>query len=66
MKEEGNITQAVQPQLKEMKVGQKIAFPIRRVGTVKNSCSYIGLQYGRKFTTSLDREKELIRVTRVK
>lgn len=66
MEETGNYTQSVQPHLKVMKVGEITDFPITRVGTVKNSCSYIGLQYGRKFKTSLDRANEVIRVTRIK
>ncbi len=64
MKEDYNTS--IHPRLKEMQIGETINFPIRRFGSVKNSCSCIGLQYGRKFTTHLDRKKEIIEVTRIK
>lgn len=56
----------IQPTLMDMKVGDTVPFPIRRLGSVKNSCSHVGTQYDRKFKTSLDRKAQTVKVTRIK
>ena len=50
--------------LREMEAGDKHSFPISRMSTVKTSCTMFGLQWGKKYSTKVNREKETIEVTR--
>lgn len=54
------------PRLREMKVGEKIDFPIKQLNSVKNSCSNIGLLYERKYKTTVCRKDQSVVVTRIK
>ncbi|WP_259305960.1 hypothetical protein [Segatella copri] len=49
-----------------MALGQTIDFPIKRMLSVKSSCTDLGAIYSRKFKTKINREKEIITVTRTK
>ena len=54
------------PRLRDMDVGTGIDFPIRRMNSVKNACSNYGIIYNRKFRTKIDKERQIILVTRIK
>jgi len=54
------------PRLRKMKMGQKIAFPIIQLNSVKNSCSNIGMLYERKYKTTVCRKDQSVIVTRIK
>lgn len=51
--------------LREMEVGQIISFPAEQTCSVKTMCSNLGFQINRRFTTSINREKRTLDVTRV-
>ena len=59
-------TLPLRPQIRELELGQAINFPIRRMQTVKSTCTDLGTIYSRKFRTKLNREQETITVTRIK
>lgn len=54
------------PQLRDMEVGTNIDFPIQRMNSVKNACSSYGTIYNRQFKTKIDKERQIILVTRIK
>ena len=56
----------LRPQIRELELGKSISFPIRRMRTIKTTCSELGVIYFRKFRTKINREKEIITVTRTK
>ena len=56
--------ESILPSLKEMKVGQKISFPITRDGNVRTLASTYGLVSGRSYSVMRDRENALVIVTR--
>jgi hypothetical protein len=63
MKEE---TLPLRPQIRELALGQAIDFPIKRMLSVKSSCTDLSAIYSRKFKTKLNREQGVITVTRIK
>ena len=63
MKEE---TLPLRPQIRELTLGQAIDFPIKRMLSVKSSCTDLGAIYSRKFKTKLNREQGGMRITRIK
>ena len=54
------------PRLRGMAVGEDIDFPIQRMNSVKNACSSYGIIYNRQFRTKIDKERQIILVTRIK
>lgn len=54
------------PRLRDMEVGTYIDFPIQRMNSVKNACSSYGTIYSRQFKTKIDKERQIILVTRIK
>jgi len=51
-------------QLKEMEIGDILSFPISKMSYIKGSCSNFGLEWGVRFSTSINREQKTIDVTR--
>lgn len=51
-------------ELLEMDVREVREFPINKLCSVRSACSQYGLEWGRKYSTSVDREKRVITVTR--
>lgn len=49
-----------------MKVEASIDFPIKRMNSVKNACSNYGVIYNRRYRTKIDKERQIILVTRTK
>ena len=56
----------LRPQIRELELGKSISFPIQRMRTIKTTCSGLGVIYCRKFKTKINREEEIITVTRTK
>lgn len=54
------------PRLRDMAVEENIDFPIQRMNSVKNACSSYGIIYNRQFRTKIDKERQIILVTRIK
>lgn len=52
--------------LREMEVGQKLSFPLRKLGSIKTMCTQYGLQWDKVFRTHVVAEKKIIEVTRIK
>lgn len=50
--------------LLEMDVREVREFPINKLCSVRSACSQYGLEWGRKYSTSVDREERVITVTR--
>lgn len=57
---------SIRPQIRKLTIDQSIDFPIKRMFSIKNSCTALGVIYSRKFKTKLDREQGVITVTRIK
>lgn len=51
--------------MQEMEIGDTIQFPITSLNTVRVSCTQYGLQWGKRFSTSINRTESTIDVTRV-
>ena len=54
------------PRLRDMQVAESIDFPIKRMNSVKNACSSYGTIYSRQYRTKIDKDKQIILVTRIK
>lgn len=52
-------------QIRELEPGKSISFPIQRMQTIKTTCYELGTIYSRKFSTKLNRQQEIITVTRI-
>lgn len=56
---------ALRLQIRELEPGKSISFPIQRMQTIKTTCYELGTIYCRKFSTKLNRQQEIITVTRI-
>lgn len=56
----------IRPRIRKLALGQSVDFPIKRMFSIKNCCTTLGVIYSRKFKTTLDREQGVIIVTRIK
>ncbi len=61
-----NNKKPISPRLKVLEVGDKENYPIASLMSVRSLCSNVGLQTGRIFKTTLNREEKIITVERVK
>lgn len=52
--------------LLSLKIGQSVEYPITRENSVKVMASRLGKLHNKKFKTSIDWEKKIITVTRVR
>ena len=59
-------TLPLRPMIRELALGQTIDFPIKRMLSVKSSCTDLGAIYSLKFKTKLNPEQGVITVTRIK
>lgn len=50
--------------LRDMRVGDKLSFPAEKLNSIKTMCSTFGFQWGKRFTTSMNRVNRTIDVTR--
>lgn len=51
--------------LNELGIGDSHTFPVSRLNTLRASCSQYGLQWGKKFSTTIKREDGVIEATRI-
>ncbi|MCH5225035.1 MAG: hypothetical protein J1D77_03505 [Muribaculaceae bacterium] len=51
--------------ISNLESGCSCTFSISKLRSVRSTASDLGLQLGRKFSTKVEREKALIRVTRI-
>lgn len=52
-------------ELKPMQIGEIKEFPAELVTTLQSMASMLGFKWNRKYSTSIDRERRVIVVTRV-
>lgn len=57
---------SMRQQLMEMRVGQKLVFPLSNLTSVRAACSNYGLQWDKKFLTESNREERTVTVTRTR
>lgn len=48
-----------------MKVKEKATFPVRRLGTIRTTCSNLSMTTEKRFTTKTSRTDKTITVTRI-
>lgn len=51
--------------INELEVDQACCFPISKMLVIRSCCSELSLMYGKKYTTSTNREDQTITVTRI-
>lgn len=51
--------------LRELEVGQSLTYPARRCSYLKSVCSQFGFEWGKKFTTTNNRQDGTVTATRV-
>ncbi len=50
--------------LRELEVGDFVTYPIERTSYLRSACVTFGLEWGKKFKTSINREDRTITATR--
>lgn len=50
--------------LREMEIGDSISWPMHRMSYIRSICVTFGTEWGKKFTTKLNRAERTISVTR--
>lgn len=50
--------------LRDMSIGDIEAYPLSKISSVRTSCSTFGLQWGKTFSTRVNRQQGLIFITR--
>jgi hypothetical protein len=63
--EKNNIAKPILAQLRDLLVGETVAYPVDRLSTVRTMCSSYGLQWNKKFQTRVSRDTGTIVVTRL-
>ena len=51
--------------LRELEIGESVTYPVERTSYLRSVSVSRGLEWGRKYKTSTNREKQTITVTRV-
>ncbi len=51
--------------LRELEIGQSVTYPAERASYLKSACSQFGFEWGKKFTTTNNREERTITATRI-
>lgn len=51
--------------LRELEIGQKVTYPAERGSYLKSACSQFGFEWGKKFTTTNNREERTVTATRI-
>ena len=50
--------------LRELEVGQSVTYPVIRTSYLRSVCVNFGLQWGKKFKTTTNREERTVTATR--
>lgn len=56
----------VRPEITNLKIGERLTFPIEKTKSVRAQASDLGLILDRKYQTETDRENRIITVIRLK
>lgn len=56
---------SVRSQIHELEIGDQATFDASRTSYIRAACTNFGFEWERKFSTSIDREKRTITVTRI-
>ena len=56
---------ALSIKINTLTIGKTVTFPIERMAVVKNTASYLGTVFQKKFTTHMDRDARTITVKRL-
>ena len=51
-------------QMKKMAIGEYIEFPIERLSSIKNMACVVGTENGTRLSTKVDRDNNIVVVTR--
>lgn len=51
--------------LREMEIGESVTYPAERGSYLKSACSQYGFEWGKKFTTSNNRDNRTVSATRI-
>lgn len=55
----------IRPLLKTMKVDKTLSFPINRIRTIRVTAYELSITYGFRFTTRMDKDCQVVHVTRI-
>ncbi len=50
--------------LRELELGESVTYPIERTSYLRSACVTFGLEWGKKFKTSINRDSRTITATR--
>lgn len=51
--------------LRELEIGESVTVPAERGSYLKSACSQFGFEWGKKFTTTNNREERTVTATRI-
>lgn len=63
-KEENHHEKSLLGQFSELALGESLTVPVGRLSYVRNICTTFGMQWGKKFTTKVNRNEGVITATR--
>lgn len=63
--EENIIKKPTRRLIKELEIGDTRSFPIARTPSIRATCTLVNLQTGMRFSTSVDRDAQIVTVKRI-
>ncbi len=51
--------------LRELEIGESVTYPAERTSYLRSACTQFGFEWGKKFTTTTNREENTITATRI-
>lgn len=61
---EKTIDKPILTTLRELEVGESVSYPISRTSYIRSVCANFGLEWDKKFKTSINREEKTVTATR--
>ena len=65
MKTEKSTEKPILTALRELEIGESCTYPAERTSYLKSACTTFGFEWGKKFTTSTNREERTVTATRI-
>ena len=65
MDKKNNKPQSLLSSLRQLEVGQSVTYPAARTSYLRSVCGAYGLEWGKKFKTSTNREMRTVTATRI-
>lgn len=65
MRTEKGAEKSILATLRELEVGESCTYPANRTSYLKSACTTFGFEWGKKFTTTTNREDRTVTATRV-